>query len=128
MRLATVAIRIGALVLVVGLTSCAPQEVPSPREQPLAAAQSAWSPKPAPVAERMPTPRFEALTVADGLVANEVSALLQDRQGFLWVGTFSGLSRYDGASFSTFVHDPADAGSLADNFVNALYEDRAGRT
>ena len=71
-------------------------------------------------------PRFETFTVADGLVSNEANVFLQDRRGFLWVGTFGGLSRFDGASFRNFLHDPAVGESLVQNNVNSLCEDRAG--
>jgi ligand-binding sensor domain-containing protein/signal transduction histidine kinase len=37
----------------------------------------------------------------DGLPENIVQALLQDRQGYLWVGTTGGLTRFDGARFSS---------------------------
>lgn len=42
---------------------------------------------------RLPSPippRFETFTVSDGLVSNEANVFLQDRQGFLWIGTFGG--------------------------------------
>ncbi len=73
-----------------------------------------------------PAPRFELLDVADGLTANEVSAIMQDRQGFLWVGTWIGLHRYDGHSFRAFLRDPADSLSLANSWIRGLHEDRAG--
>ncbi len=72
-------------------------------------------------------PRFETYDVADGLPANEVSAVMQDRRGFLWVGTFGGLARFDGAAFKVFLHAPSDSLSLGNNTVNALLEDRDGR-
>ena len=72
-------------------------------------------------------PRFQTYTVADGLPANEANAILQDRSGFLWVGTFGGLARFDGATFTGFLHDPGDPASLGNNAVNVLLEDRAGR-
>ena len=56
-----------------------------------------------------------------------VNALLQDRQGFLWIATQGGLHRYDGYSFLRFQHIPGDPDSLPDNFVTALAEDSAGR-
>ena len=72
------------------------------------------------------TPRFETLTIADGLVSNEANVFLQDRQGFLWIGTFGGLSRFDGGSFVNFLHDPADSTSLGHNSVNSLFEGQDG--
>jgi signal transduction histidine kinase/ligand-binding sensor domain-containing protein/DNA-binding response OmpR family regulator len=58
------------------------------------------------------------------LVHDDISALLVDRAGTLWVGTAAGLSRYDPGtdSFDRFVHDPANPDSLAGNLVTALAE------
>lgn len=39
---------------------------------------------------------FSDLTIDDGLSSNTVRALLQDRKGFVWLGTSRGLNRYDG--------------------------------
>lgn len=39
---------------------------------------------------------FSYLTIDDGLSSNTVRALLQDRHGFIWLGTSRGLNRYDG--------------------------------
>ena len=46
--------------------------------------------------------RFERIGSEVGLSHNTVLSILQDRGGFLWVGTSDGLNRYDGsASLST---------------------------
>ena len=42
------------------------------------------------------------LTVEDGLPDATIHAILQDRVGFLWVGTRNGLARYDGYGFRVF--------------------------
>ena len=68
-------------------------------------------------------PGARLLTAVDGLAANTVQCLAQDRQGFLWVGTQDGLSRYDGAGFRTFRADARRLGSLAGNYVRALAPD-----
>jgi len=39
-------------------------------------------------------------TIEDGLPANEVHAILQTQNGFLWVGTEAGLARFDGQRFT----------------------------
>jgi len=70
-----------------------------------------------------PPPRFESFRIEDGLASNQVNAILQDRQGFLWVGTWGGLNRFDGASFSSFPYDPATQ-SPAPPDVYSLFEDR----
>ena len=55
-----------------------------------------------------------------GLAQNSVTALAQDPQGFVWVGTQGGLHRYDGQRYRLFRHDPRDPRSLPDSFVTAL--------
>jgi signal transduction histidine kinase len=52
------------------------------------------------------TERFERrFDVRDGLPAAEVSALAQDSHGFIWVGTYGGLVRYDGSEMRLWGHD-----------------------
>src|SRR5712672_2786771 len=53
----------------------------------------------------------------DGLLADSVTAILQTRDGFLWVGTSGGLARFDGVNFTT----------NAATWVTALTEDIGGR-
>jgi PAS domain S-box-containing protein len=67
---------------------------------------------------------FEHLTIEDGLSQNAGLALLQDHQGYLWIGTQDGLNRYDGYEFKIFRHDPDDPTSISNNSVISLYEDR----
>lgn len=70
--------------------------------------------------------RFEHLTSRDGLSQSNVKCILQDRQGFLWFGTFDGLNKYDGYRFHIFRNDPDDPESLCGNDVYALLQDREG--
>lgn len=66
-----------------------------------------------------PSVHFERL---EGLSHNTVFTVLQDRQGFLWIGTADGLNRYDGYDVTVYRHLPADSTSLVDNTVQALAE------
>ncbi len=68
---------------------------------------------------------FERVDV-EGLSHNSVYAILQDRQGFLWLGTADGLNRFDGREVVVFRNDPDDASSLTGNVVSVLIEDRQG--
>ncbi|HYC04025.1 MAG TPA: diguanylate cyclase [Azospirillaceae bacterium] len=70
---------------------------------------------------------FEASTLREGLPHDAVAALAQDATGFLWVGTMGGLARYDGYRFRQYLNDPADPGSLADNYVRSLVAGGDGR-
>ena len=72
------------------------------------------------------TIRFSHLDVDDGLSGNSVRAILQDRQGFMWFGTWNGLNRYDGYTFKVYKRDPDNANSLSDNLVTAICEDESG--
>lgn len=47
-------------------------------------------------------------TVKDGLVQNNPSQILQDHNGFIWISTWNGLSRFDGREFETFKFDIID--------------------
>jgi signal transduction histidine kinase/ligand-binding sensor domain-containing protein len=50
------------------------------------------------VGQTVPTHRY---TTADGLISDRVTSVTQDESGFIWVGTYFGLSRYDGYHFRT---------------------------
>ncbi|TGE16981.1 sensor histidine kinase [Hymenobacter elongatus] len=69
---------------------------------------------------------FRTLTAAQGLSENSVYSILQDKRGFLWLGTQDGLSRYDGVEFRVFRNDPQRAASLSSNFILSLAEDQQG--
>ena len=62
---------------------------------------------------------------AEGLPQQTVNALLQTRDGYLWVGTQDGLFRFDVVRFVPF--DGEKVPELASNWVTALLEDRLGR-
>jgi len=59
----------------------------------------------------------------EGLPHNSVRAVRQTRDGYLWLGTYGGLVRFDGVRFQ--VYDNRNSG-LRDNEVHALAEDAAG--
>lgn len=54
----------------------------------------------------------------DGLVANPVRCIYQDSKGFIWIGTFEGLSRYDGYKFNNY----NTINGLSHDFVNSIIE------
>lgn len=69
---------------------------------------------------------FQHIQEKDGLSYNVINSFLQDRDGYLWVGTFDGLNRYDGNQFIKFKHNRSDPNSLLHNTVHDLCEDRQG--
>jgi ligand-binding sensor domain-containing protein len=48
---------------------------------------------------------FTHYTTESGLVSTEVNSVLQDDNGYIWVGTVDGLQRFDGSRFKTFQHN-----------------------
>ncbi|MEP6632599.1 MAG: ATP-binding protein [Luteimonas sp.] len=73
------------------------------------------------------TPRLRVLGIDDGMPSSYVTALAQDRAGYLWIATQDGLARYDGIGFKVWQHAPDDPQSLPGNFLQALYIDGADR-
>jgi signal transduction histidine kinase/ligand-binding sensor domain-containing protein len=59
-----------------------------------------------------------------GFTASGIAAIRQSRNGYLWIGTGSGLFRYDGARF--VVYDKSSSPALPLSRISAVYEDHAG--
>ncbi len=68
---------------------------------------------------------FEHIAMRDGLSQNTVMTVLQDRQGFIWLGTEGGLDRWDGLAIKRYQRGRGGR-ELASDFVWALAEDAAG--
>ncbi len=68
-------------------------------------------------------PVFYRLSMANGLPTNECRVVFQDSRGFIWIGTFDGLVRYDGHRMKQFRNIPGDSTSIDGNNVNKIYED-----
>lgn len=66
---------------------------------------------------------FDHLTIRDGLSNNTIYSILQDHDGFIWLGTRDGLCRYDGYQFSIHKKDQPNGIPLQGNQVLSLYED-----
>ncbi len=70
---------------------------------------------------------FRNITVEDGLPHGTVSNLLQDKQGYVWIGTMDGLSKFDSHKFTTYKHNPKDSMSISSNQIFSLFEDSKGQ-
>lgn len=77
------------------------------------------------IAQKKPV-KFNRLTSSDGLSQNSVSAIVQDHDGFIWIGTEDGINKYDGYNFEIFKRNPGDSLSLNDNQGNAMLVTRDG--
>ncbi|MBV1878989.1 MAG: PAS domain S-box protein [Pseudomonadales bacterium] len=63
---------------------------------------------------------FDRLGTREGLSQAVVTAVTQDKNGFIWIGTQEGLNRFDGYSFETFLHQPDNAGSISHHFIRTV--------
>ncbi len=70
---------------------------------------------------------FEHFTTANGLPSDVVYSIHEDRHGYIWAGTETGLARLEGTRVRTFQHVRGDSTTLAHDQVNCLAEDVQGR-
>lgn len=73
-----------------------------------------------------PSVVFERYGEEHGLSDPEVISVFQDRYGYLWFGTVSGLNKFDGSSFEVFRHVSDDSLSLSSDLVECMAEDGDG--
>lgn len=64
--------------------------------------------------------KFEHYNDNDGLSHNSVRHILQDKNGFLWLGTFSGLNRFDGYQFKAYTASSSTTNELQNDDITAL--------
>ena len=69
---------------------------------------------------------FEHLTMRDGLSQSTVNSILQDSQGYLWLGTENGLDRYDGDSIREYRRERGNERGLANDYIWSIAEDSQG--
>ena len=63
---------------------------------------------------------FDVWQVGEGLEQNATTAVVQTRDGYLWVGTYTGLLRFDGVRVTVF--DTANTPGLLNSRITSLYE------
>ena len=61
------------------------------------------------------------LYTSNDLSSSLIRCIIQDKYGFIWVGTNYGLNRFDGYKFSTYFCNPADTTTIQDNDIVKLY-------
>jgi signal transduction histidine kinase/ligand-binding sensor domain-containing protein len=70
---------------------------------------------------------FSKYTKSDGISDLLINCMLQDKQGFLWIGTWNGLNRFDGNSFKVYKSIESDSTTLISDGIKNLLEDNNGR-
>ena len=87
---------------------------------------TAWFPLQTSAQVRFENP--EVFNTLDGLPSNHITALAKDQEGFIWIGTKQGLSRYDGAVVENFFHDEENENSLKNNeILDVLADSKNGK-
>ncbi len=66
---------------------------------------------------------YQNYNIQQGLAGSVAYGMLQDKEGFMWIATETGLSRFDGTHFRTFT----TADGLPDNDIMSVFEDSKGR-
>ncbi|MEL0454687.1 two-component regulator propeller domain-containing protein [Flavobacteriaceae bacterium SZ-1-7] len=70
--------------------------------------------------------KLEHYNDKDGLSHNSVRHIVQDNQGFLWLGTFSGLNRFDGYQFKSYLSSSHEGhGILNDDITDLVYDEKS---
>ena len=64
--------------------------------------------------------RFHQYTIENGLNQNSVYSIVQDENGFLWIGTEDGLHRFDGNEMTVYEAIPGSEQGLASDYINGL--------
>jgi len=72
--------------------------------------------------------QIDHLTISDGLPHNTIFCVLQDNDGYIWVGTQNGLAKYDGYTFDVYASKMKsfDKRGFKGRKISALYEDKKG--
>lgn len=66
---------------------------------------------------------FNKLNAENGLSQNSVLSIVQDRAGYMWLGTSYGLNRFDGRNFKIYQNDPSVPGTLSGNYILSSLSD-----
>jgi signal transduction histidine kinase/ligand-binding sensor domain-containing protein/DNA-binding response OmpR family regulator len=73
-------------------------------------------------AEAQSTVKFKTVKLED----NHIRCILQDKRGFMWFGTFDGLTKYDGHKLVVYKNIPGDSTSINGNWITDILEDHDG--
>src|SRR5688572_31270718 len=72
-----------------------------------------------------PSP-YQHIHKQDGLSNSAITSMYMDRYEYVWFGTWDGLNRYDGTSIKVYKPDSFRKGTISNNIVRDLLEDKQG--
>ncbi len=67
---------------------------------------------------------FRSITTDHGLASSNILSIIQDTNGFMWIGTYDGLHRYDGKNIKIYQHNINQPNTLPDNLIRDIYIDQ----
>jgi ligand-binding sensor domain-containing protein len=67
--------------------------------------------------------KFKNYTTLNGMTDNVVVKTVKDKNGFLWIATHNGISRFDGLKFKNYSHNPTDSATLRSIWISDLLID-----
>ncbi|WP_158512915.1 ligand-binding sensor domain-containing protein [Flavisolibacter tropicus] len=70
---------------------------------------------------------FKHFSTLNGLVSNSANAIVQDREGYIWIATTHGLQRYDGNTFLTFKSTEGNTSAIPSTNIVSLFTDQKNR-
>ncbi|SER91793.1 hybrid sensor histidine kinase/response regulator transcription factor [Pedobacter rhizosphaerae] len=70
---------------------------------------------------------FKQISLNDGLSQSTVRCVLTDQKGYIWIGTRSGLNRFDRYKLKSYFYSTSNPGSIPSNQINFLLEDKSGK-
>ena len=70
--------------------------------------------------------RFRRLSIEHGLSQSSAFCIVQDKKGFIWIGTEAGLNRYDGYKFKVYTYDEKDPNTISNGFILSMCKDKSG--
>ena len=66
------------------------------------------------------------LSTDNGLSSNNLTVVIKDRNNYMWIGSYDGVQKLEGARVKVYRSSPVDSLSLSSNQVHSLFEDREG--
>lgn len=67
--------------------------------------------------------KFKNISIEDGLTQSSIRCTYQDSLGYIWIGTYEGLNRYNGYEFKQYKYDSKNEASISSNYISDIVED-----
>ena len=67
------------------------------------------------------------LYTSERLASNKTTCIIQDKYGFIWIGTEYGLNKFDGYRFTHYLTDINDSTSIISNDITSFLVDKKGQ-